>query len=102
MRGERQLYLPFYCEAEPLTAGRGRSDTLIQNRDRKLLLRYYYHTYFTRLKYDDTIHQLITEFDLAERTIIDRLQMNNDLINEIMKARPMVNELKKEVPYFSW
>lgn len=102
MRGERQLYLPFFNEPDTLTSGKGRSDTLLQNRDRKLILRYYYHTFFKRLKYDETICQLINEFDLAERTITDRLQRNNDAINVIMKSRPMVHELKKEVPYFSW
>jgi len=102
MRGERQLYLPFFFEPDTLTARRGRSDTLIQSRDRKLLLRYYYHTFFKRLKYNDTIRQLIAEFDLAERTITDRLLLNNDLINEVMKVKPPVFELKKEFPFYSW
>ena len=103
MRGEQALYLPYFCdESDNQPTGRGRSNTLILRRDRKLILRYYFHTYFKRLKYDDTIRQLILEFDLAERTITDRLQMNNDQINDLMKARPMVHELKKEVPFFAW
>jgi hypothetical protein len=102
MRGERQLYLPFFSEPNTTIQGRGRSDILIQNRDRKLVLRYYYHTKFKRLKYDDTIRQLIYEFDLAERTITDRLQLLNDMINEVMKDKPPVVELKREYPYYSW
>ena len=103
MRGEQALYLPYFCdESDNKPAGRGRSDALILRRDRKLILRYYYHTFFKRLKYDDTIRQLIFEFDLAERTITDRLQMNNEQINDLMKARPMIHELKKELPHFAW
>jgi hypothetical protein len=103
VRGQQKIFKPFICEdPNPIKKGRGRSGTLINNRDRKLVLRYYYHTSICKTKYEETINNLVNEFDLAERTITDRLLLNNDTINELMKLHPNKNTLKKEVPYFSW
>jgi len=102
MRGVRSLYLPYFCEPTPEPEGRGRSDFLIQRRDRKLVCRYYFHTYFKRLNFEQTIEQLSLEFDIAERTITDRLQMNNELIDILMNKKPPVFEFKREFPFFVW
>jgi hypothetical protein len=103
MRGSQKLFKPFFAEVtEAIKPGRGRSETLINKRDRKLILRYYYYTSICRLKYEETIKQLINEFDLAERTITDRLQLNNDQINEVMKQKPTPQKLKIEIPHFKW
>ena len=103
MRGEKSLYLPHIANQEDYEpSGRGRSDFLIARRDRKLILRYYFYTKIKRLNFESIIKLLTFEFDLAERTITDRLQLKYDSINEVMKLNPAVLELKREFPYFNW
>ena len=103
MRGARSLYLPYISEQEqPESQGRGRSDFLIQRRDHKLVTRYYFYTWIKKINFEETIYQLCFEFDLAERTITDRLTLCSDNINAIMNSKPPVFELKREFPYFNW
>jgi len=103
MRGEETLYLPFFCKEQPeVNEGKGRSGFLIERRDNKLILRYYYHTWLKKKSYEETITRLSFEFDLAERTIQDRLMLNSDTVSEIMKKKPPVFEMKREYPYFTW
>ena len=102
MRGVQKLYSPYFNNEKPTSEGRGRSVTLIERRDRKLIFRYYFYTQMKRLNFEQTIVQLTVEFDIAERTITDRLQKYNEFIAKIMRQKPSVIELKKEYPYFSW
>jgi hypothetical protein len=103
MRGAEALYLPFFIKEQPDTEqGKGRSGYLIERRDNKLMLRYYFHTWHKKLSYDDTIRQLSLEFDLAERTIQDRLLMNSETVSQLMRQKPPVVSMRKEFPFYNW
>ena len=103
MRGQSGLYDNYIQPDQELkTQSKGRSSHLIIKRNKKLAVRYYYYAVIKRLNYVDAIGELTEEFDLANRTIIDLLQFNCDIIDELMKARPVLSKLKKEYPYLSW
>jgi len=63
---------------------KGRNKDLIELRNKKLIERYYYWTEIKRRRFDDVLQILSrSEFFLAEKTILNIIQDNNDLFEEI-------------------
>jgi len=103
MQGRRKLYdKHFGKNTNKSKYVRGRSNNLINIRDRKLAIRYWYYTVIKKLSYEETIKHLQAEFDIAEYTVVKRLEKENGHINQLMESNPAIAELKKEFSYFIW
>ncbi|MDO6808098.1 hypothetical protein Q4603_05745 [Zobellia galactanivorans] len=78
-----------------------KSDRLEQVKD-KIAARYYYYAAICRMLYADCIRQLESEFDRAERTIIENLEYRRAYIQRLMEEEAGPAELKKLFPYYDW
>jgi hypothetical protein len=81
---------------------KGRSKIMINSRDEKLLNRFYYYSSIKKESYSKTILNLVGEFDICERVIVERLKVNQTKLDEIFNTKPKATELKRIIPYFSW
>lgn len=104
MKGKTQLFNAHLGVQENTlrTTKRGRSAERLDARDRKLVSRYYYYTYCKRWKYEDTIRQLESEFDLVEQTVIARLSAKNEDITSLFERKPKLSEFKLLYPFLVW
>jgi len=108
MRGAQSLFSNLLQNDEPetLTVVRnsGRDKALLQKRDVKLVHRHYYYLKIQKLQYQDILTHLSIEFDLAEYTIIERLQMedNHRLLRSMIKEDKKISDLRKEYPFLVW
>jgi hypothetical protein len=68
--------------------GRGRDRNLIDRRDEKLLLRYYYWTEVERVRFDDALRILSErEFFLSEERILKIIREKYDAFAQSLPAR---------------
>lgn len=81
---------------------KGRNEELLQRRDRKLALRFYYYAHLKQLSYRDTISALMVEFDICERVVLDRLRANQDYLDSVFAEKPPISKLQRTIPYFNW
>ena len=92
MKGERKILIPSAGKA----LLKGRSKELLGNRNKLLVVRYYYHTEIKRMRFDDVIKTLSEkEFFIASQTIINLLGRVNDDIGRLIESRPSVAEVRK-------
>lgn len=102
MRGSRTLTVLFPDPEENTSSGRGRSAELIEQRDRKMVARFYFYIRIKGLAFEVTIRQLVREFDLSERRIIDLLTEKADLVSQYVNQEPAISSLKEEYPFLRW
>jgi len=108
MRGAQNLFSNFLendePETMPVSRNSGRDKALLLKRDIKLVHRHYYYLKIRRLQYPDIMANLSREFDIADYTIIERLQKedNHRLLSTIIKEAKKVSDLKKEYPFLVW
>ncbi len=84
--------------------GRGRNKNLIDRRDEKLLLRYYYWTEVERLRFDDALQILSEkEFFLSEERIIKIIREKYDLFVQRHRAQqsPAAKKSRPSPPQLS-
>lgn len=96
------MRLKEYFPQQERQARKGRSEVLIEQRDEVLSLRFYLYAHIKGENYENTISNLSREFFIAERVVMDRLRMNQQLLDELFATKPIVAELKKKAPFFSW
>lgn len=81
---------------------KGRSVELLARRDEKLALRFYYYAHIKGENYEGTINVLVSEFDICERVVIDRLKANQLILDELFRKKPPAAQLKRRLPHFVW
>lgn len=85
------------------TAGKkGRDIELVNQRKEVILYRYYYYSKLKRMRYDDVIPILKSEFFLSNRTIIDIINKEIDMLKDIYKQQATINELQKKFTFINW
>lgn len=100
MRGKRALYgTEIVADA---ISKRGRSESLIKQRNEAMVARYYYWAHVKKLKYEECIGNLSLEFYLHERTIIDILIDNSIDISGLVSEKATVQQLKIRFSWFMW
>lgn len=107
MRGQQSLAFLDFSEPPktvtiPLLPGRGRSKELIERRNNKILVRYYYHNSICNKKWNEAIECLINEFDLDDRTISNIIKSGADHIHDMRQKKPSVDSLKKLFAWPKW
>lgn len=105
MRGQQALFSNLVTFETPTKAiGIGRSKALIENRNTKLIYRYYWYVQCQpqRLDYSYIINQLSNEFDISDVRIIIVLNDCHSQLKQILKEKPTVKDLQKLYPFLSW
>jgi hypothetical protein len=78
-----------------MTQTKGRSQELIERRNRKLIERYYHLTEVERRRFDDVTFTLsYNEFFIAEHTIGQIIKQNLHLIDELCEGKKVFTTLK--------
>lgn len=95
MKGKKSLFDDFITRNRRTGKGRGRNPSLIKDRDITLIVRYFYWSEIKRKRFDDVLEALGREFFLAEQTILNVLQANNELVNEVFRQRPTIEEVTR-------
>lgn len=73
---------------------KGRNNSLIELRNQKLILRYYYWYDVKRMRTDDVLNILSQhEFFLKEYTIREIIRCNIDRLKELRKEKPIEKKL---------
>lgn len=92
----------YFSQEKEKHVKKGRSEELIAQRDELLSLRFYLYAHIKGENYETTISLLSKEFFIAERVVTDRLRLNQNILDEVFSTKPVVAELKKKAPFFSW
>lgn len=74
----------------------------VYKRNRELIARYYYWTEIRRRRFDDVIRILSEEFHVEDRTISNALLDFGDYLDNLLKEKKKVRELKREYPGRNW
>lgn len=105
MRGQHSLFLDILPPLNISKAtGIGRSKTLIEKRNTKLIYRYYWYVQHQpqRLDYSYIINELSNEFDLSDVRIIILLNDCHTQLKSILQQKPTIKELQRLYPFLSW
>ena len=89
-------------EVMPEKVKRGRNIELIDKRNECLLHRYYFYSKVLKLKYEDVITTLTTEFFISGRTITDITLSESDYLTELFKKKYTAKELEKKFRFLNW
>ena len=102
MRGKDTLY-SLISEPSPQRAGeQGQRNAFLDERDRALAYRFYFHGNLCRRSYEKCLNELSREFFLAPNTIITRLGLVDELLRELKQKATPVAELRKRCSWFNW
>lgn len=75
----------------------------IDERNRLLVLRYYYWTEIRRMRFDDVVRILSDkEFFIDERTIQQVIMQNANVYKSLLTGELTVNALRREFPSWNW
>lgn len=77
-------------------SNRGRSQELIQQRNRALIWRYFFYSEVKRLRYDDIITELSRDFFISEHTVLARLVEYSESIQNLITERPSLAKIEAE------
>lgn len=84
------------------TISKGRSSSLIQNRNAKLAARFYWYSCIIGLKFSRCLEELEQEFDLSQSRICDLIAESSDIISQLERSDISVQQLKARFPFLSW
>ena len=104
MKGENILYndlVPNSLE-EPGTGVKSHRNLYLDRRSDKMAARYYYHSVICRLRYDDCLLHLSSEFDLEPDTIIGYIKKRLSFVNSMIKHKMTSAELRRKYPFYDW
>ena len=103
-RGQQSLFTTLFpTSVTPSTDSDSKGERLfIDKRDDAIAYRYYFYVQIKRLRYDDCLLHLESDFFIGSRSIVMRLDSRKDLLKGLIKQDAKVNVLKKEFPQFNW
>ena len=103
-RGQNALSHIDFSKKQPVDkpTGKGRSRLLLQQRNKLLIARYYYHNAIRNTPFSKTIDLLQCELYIAPYTIAKVLRNEEETITIMRKKKPSVEGFKKQFPLFRW
>jgi hypothetical protein len=101
-RGSRLFFEISEAKQKPEQTAKGRSPVLLENRNNKLLYRYYYYTRLLQYSFNKVIEMLVYEFDLSRITITELVQDRASQLRQIADSQPTIKELEKMFPSYNW
>jgi hypothetical protein len=105
-RGSRKLFNNLLFDDEPVLVlapeRKGRNELLVDKRNELLVCRYYYYAKLEAKQYLAILSILENEFFLAQRTIVDILNKESELLYNLKSARPDVKYFRTKYPWLHW
>jgi len=86
----------------PNSISKGRSKTLLDERNRCMFYRYWYYSKRHKMRYDEVLKRLSREFNIAEQTIINVISRNQNSLKEVYEETPKITTLRREFEYLTW
>ncbi len=74
----------------------------IQNRNYRLVARFYFYSTIIGLKFSRVIENLENEFNLSEGRICDLIAQHSDLLTQFETKNVTSTELKQKFPFMVW
>lgn len=108
LRGHRSTYLSLFTNdasvvsIQPTPERRGRSEALVIKRNILLIHRHYYYFKIKQVQYHIGLQNLEAEFFLTERTVVDIVQTNVNLLKELKAVNPDKKYFAKKFPAMNW
>lgn len=107
LRGHRSTYLSLFLDDTPKVENTnpkklGRDEQLLADRNLLLLHRHYFHFKIKEKQYHRGLEALVDEFFLAERTIVNIVQDNTNVLKELRQLKPDVKYFKRKYPFMNW
>lgn len=108
LRGHRSIFTSLFPEETKNTdvleapERRGRSEMLILQRNELLISRYYFYAKMQGYQYQASLDIVGAELFLTERTVVDIIQKNRDLLKHINSSKPEVKVFKAKFPFMVW
>lgn len=81
---------------------KGRSLRLIEKRNRKLAVRFYWYSSVLNLKFSKCLEELENEFDISQSRICDLLTETGDLLSTLEQNKTSVKQLQQLYPFMAW
>lgn len=81
---------------------RGRDSSLIEQRNEKLLHRYFFYGHYTKYRTDYIYEQLMFEFDLTEERIFRLISKHSNAIKQLRNDPPTIKQLAEKYPFYNW
>lgn len=103
MRGQQTIYTGIFPQSVVIEPTRkGNRNVNIEQRDKALASRYFYHVHVLRKRYDDALADLEREFFITPASIVQRLQEMQEYLKELVSMKVSVTDLKKLYPFYTW
>ena len=108
LRGHKTIYLSLFDNppesSSPKTKERkGRNELLHTKRNELLIHRYYFYTRVAGRQYGHALNIMEQEeFFISERTIINTVMANSELLTELNSRRPDKKFFKDKYPFMNW
>lgn len=102
-RGTLKIYKNiFNPSTSPSRKSRGRSRTLIAERNQCLVARYYYYGQFSKKTYNKIIEQLSHEFFLSTVTITEIITEHMEVLDRLKEAKPVLSFFSDQWQHLKW
>lgn len=102
MRGSNTLFADIFEDQQPVKQRKGRSSTLIAQRNECLIDRYYFYGKFCDKRYTSILKTLSLEFFISEVTIPEVITDNETFLHSLKKQQPTPQHFKKKWPHLVW
>jgi hypothetical protein len=102
IRGTQSVLSLFPTSIDTKTEQKGHRNVHIDRRDEVLTTRFYYYYQIRRMRYDDALVELETEFFITPNVILQRIGLKGDLMKQLVKNETKVTTLRKKYPFFNW
>lgn len=101
-RGANTLFADIFETSTVVKQRKGRSSTLIAQRNECLIDRYYYYGKFHNSRYSFILKTLSGEFFISEVTIPEVIDENFALLANLKKLQPNPKYFKEKWPHLQW
>ena len=93
----------FTTEIDSLLEGNaGRSERLLQLRDKALSTRYYYYMRYKHYNYIKACEELSNEFYISVIQVQKVLKANTETLQQFRTEQPTIKQLANSYAHFSW
>lgn len=81
---------------------KGRSEVLLNERNKLVCYRYWYYAKLHKKRYDEVLKLLSKEFFIAERSVTAIIINKSDFVKDVFKETPSLSKLKTEFYFLTW
>lgn len=102
MRGAQAIAGIFPSAIDTKPEQKSHRNVFIDRRDDALAARFYFYFHIKRLRYDDCLLNMESEFFITSRVISERLVLRADYMKELINRETQAADLRKLFPFYAW